>query len=238
MLFNDIDPRTVAQGIVSIHSTTDDAMPTKNLRMVQLWRGAGYAGHSYAPRSIAVVVNIGARKKPKALEAARRLIGWAESDKPCPLVLNHEPDKYYMAVCSDCSPKAFKHTFLVLDFTFTAPDPRAIEFAEQEAEPGAVFEVDGTAWTFPIITQTLSAQADSLRFTLDGEKYVELVGAIPAGSVMEIDHGARTVKVNGLLRPALLDYVNSRWFELKPGLHTIIGTAAGETTIRWRNAWL
>lgn len=192
LLFNGIDPRDVAQGIVSIHSTTDDAMPAKTLKMVQLWRGAGYAGYSYSPRSIKVSINIGARKKPKALETARRLVGWAETEKPCPLVLNHEPDKYYMAVCDSCTPKAFKHTFLLLDFIFTAPDPRAIELAEQTATAGAAFEVGGTAWTYPVIRQTLSAQVSGLRYTMDGQKYVELVGNIPAGSVVEIDHAART----------------------------------------------
>ena len=238
MLFNGIDPRTIAPGIVSIQSTVDPAMPAKNLNMVQLWRGAGYAGFTYGPRDIKVSVNIGARTRPRALEVARRLVGWAASDTPRPLVLNHEPDKYYLAVCSACTPKTLRSTFLVLDFTFTAPDPRTFAMAERSARPGEVLIIEGTAWTYPVITQTLSAQASGSRYTLDSERYVELFGTLPAGSVIEIDHASRTVRVNNLLRPAVLDYVNSRWFELSPGVHTVIASASGMASITWRNTWL
>lgn len=238
MLYNDIDPRTVAAGIISIQSTVDEAMPTKTLRMTQLWRGAGYAGYQYGPRNIKVSVNIGSRTRPKAMTVARRLIGWAEADGPKPLILNHEPDKYYLAVCADCSPKQLRNTFLVLDFTFTAPDPRAFELEQKRAALHTPFDVGGTAWVHPVIRQTLTAQANGLRFTLDGKKYVELVGTIPAGSVVEIDHGAHTVRVNNQLRPGLLNYIDSRWFELQPGQHTITGTATGEAEILWQDTWL
>jgi phage-related protein len=73
---------------------------------------------------------------------------------------------------------------------------------------------------------------------LDGEKYVELVGTLSAGSVIQIDHAARTVHVNNLLRPSLLDYAHSRWFELTPGEHTITVSAPGAASIAWRDTWL
>lgn len=238
MLFNGIDPRTVVPGLLSIHATTDEAMPAKQLSMVQLWRGSGYAGFTYGPRDIKVSINIGARAKPKALEVARRLVGWAASDKPCPLILNHEPDKYYLAICSACTPKAFKHTFLVLDFTFTAPDPRAFAMEERSAAAGEASMIEGTAWTQPVTTHTLTESVSRVRYTLDGERYVELVGSLPAGSVIQIDHAARTVRVNNLLRPALLDYVHSRWFEMQPGEHTITASAPGAAIITWRDTWL
>ena len=236
-MFNNIDPRTLAQGIISIQSTVDPAMPAKNLNMVQLWCGAGYAGFTYGPRDIKVTVNIATRHRTSALETARKLIGWATSDAPCPLVLNHEPDKYYLAVCSACTPKTLRNTFLVLDFTFTAPDPRAFSIDERSAAPGTVYN-EGTAWVYPVITHTLATSVASVRYTLDGDKHIELVGTLPAGSVIQIDHAARTVKVNNLLRPALLDYVHSRWFELAPGPHIVIPNAPGYATITWRDTWL
>jgi predicted phage tail component-like protein len=238
LLFNNIDPRAVAQGIISIKATVDDAMPAKNLNMVQLWRGAGYAGFTYGPRDIMVSVNIGSRTRPKALEVARRLVGWAASDSPCPLVLNHEPDKFYLAVCSACTPKTLRNTFLVLDFAFTAPDPRAFTMEERSASLEETFIIEGTAWTYPIITHTLAAQASGVRYTLDNGQYVELVGTLPTGSVIQIDHAARTVRVSNLLRPALLDYVHSRWFELSPGEHTITASVPGVATVTWRDTWL
>ena len=84
----------------------------------------------------------------------------------------------------------------------------------------------------------LGAQVSGVRYTLDGKQYVELVGALPAGSVVQIDHAARTVRVNNQLRPALLDYVHSRWFELTPGEHTITANAPGAASITWRDTWL
>ena len=238
MLFNGIDPRTIVPGIISVSSAVDDAMPPRKLNLVQLRRGAGFAGFELGPRNIAVSINIGARRKHKALEASRHLIGWATTKKPAPMVLNHEPDKFYNAICADCSPKTLRNTFIVLDFTFTAPDPRAFELEESRAVLNRPFEVPGTASTSPVITQTLAAQAQGLRYTLDGGQYVELVGTIPAGCTVEVDLGARTVRMNNLLRPDLLDFVNSRWFELAPGAHTIISSTAGDAAIRWHNAWL
>ena len=238
MLFNGIDPRAIASGIISIKEIVDDAMPGKTLNLVQLWRGAGYAGFQYGPRNIQVSVNIGSRTRPGAMTVARRLIGWAETDGPKPLTLNHELNKYYLAVCSACTPKALRNTFLVLDFTFTAPDPRAFAVEERSAAIGEAFTVEGTAWTHPVITHTLSAQASGVRYTLNGDRYIELVGTLPAGSVVQLDHAARTVRVNNLLRPALLDYVHSRWFELSPGEHTIIASVPGSAAIAWRDTWL
>ena len=238
MLYNNIDPRTVAAGIISIQSTVDDAMPAKELNLVRLWRGSGYTGFRYGPRNIQVSVNIGSRTRPNAMTVARRLVAWAESDGPKPLVLNHEPNKYYMAVCAGCSPKQLRNTFLVLDFTFTAPDPRAFSLEERSVSLGTPFEIEGTAWTHPVITHTLSAPVSGVRYTLNSNQYVELVGALPAGSVIQVDHGSRTVRVNNLLRPGLLDYVHSRWFELSPGEHIITTDAPGEAIVSWRDAWL
>ena len=238
MLFNGVDPRAVVPGIISIRSTVDDAMPSRSLKLVQLRRGAGYAGLTLGPRKIVVSINIGARRRPQALEVSRKLVGWASASTPCPLVLNHEPDKYYDAVCSDCSPKTLKNTFIVLDFTFTAPDPRAFELEETQALLGIPFDVAGTAWATPVITQTMNAEAQNPRYTLDGKQYVELVGTFPAGSRVEIDHAARVVRVNNLVRHDLLDYVHSRWFELEAGRHTIVSSATGDATIRWYSAWL
>jgi phage-related protein len=84
----------------------------------------------------------------------------------------------------------------------------------------------------------LSAQASGVQYTLDSKQYVELVGTLPAGSVIQIDHEARTVRVNNMLRPALLDYVHSRWFELTPGQHSITVSAPGAVSITWRDTWL
>ena len=238
MLFNGTDPRTIVPGIISVKSTVDDAMPSRSLNLVQLRRGAGYAGFTLGPRNIEVSINIGARRRPQALAVSRQLIGWAATDKPCPLVLNHEPDKYYDAICADCSPKTLKNSFIVLDFTFTAPDPRALALEESRADLNISFNVSGTAWATPVITQTLATEAKGLRYTLDGKQYVELVGTIAAGSTVEIDHAARVARVNNLVRHDLLDYVHSRWFELEAGQHTIISSAAGPATIRWRDAWL
>ena len=238
MLYNNIDPSTVAKGIITVKATVDEAMPTKTLNMVQLWRGAGYAGFQYGPRNIQVGINIGSRTRPDALAVARRLVGWATSETPCPLVLNHEPDKYYLAVCSACTPKALRNTFLVLDFTFTAPDPRAFAAEERSAALESVFIVEGTAFTYPIVTHTLAAQVSGVRYILDGKQYVELVGTLPVGSVIQIDHASRTVRVNNQLRPALLDYVHSRWFELSPGEHTITASVPGAASVTWRDTWL
>ena len=238
MLYNNIDPRTIAPGLLSIQTIVDPAMPTKTLNMVQLVRGAGYAGFTYSPREIRVSINIGTRTKQKALEMARKLVGWAASDTPAPLVVNHEPDKYYLAVCSYCSPKALKNTFLVLDFIFTAPDPRAFALSERSATLGEPLLIEGTAWTYPVITHTLATKVSDVRYTLDNERYIELAGTLPAGSVVQVDHASRTIRVNNLLRPELLDYVHSRWFELFPGKHIITASEPGMSSVTWRDTWL
>lgn len=238
MTFNGIDPRSLVPGILSIKTAVDAGMPPKTVNMETMQRGAAYAGYQFGARPIKVSINVGARSRQASLEAVRLLAGWAHSEMPMPLVLPHEPDKYYLAICTGMSDKTFQGTFVVVDVSFLASDPHAYDLAPSTASFGAAFSVGGTAPIQPLLTITASKNVTDARFVLDTDQYIQLRGTIKKNEVVALDCAARTVKIGSQLRPTLLDYIETRWFVLSPGTHAITSTAAGTSEILWHNAWL
>ncbi|MGW3229414.1 phage distal tail protein [Kitasatospora sp. NPDC001095] len=104
-----------------------------------------------------------------------------------------------------------------------------------------VVTVGGTAETWPVITlrgplsapviTNRSAPGERLRILLD----------VPAGEVLTIDTGARSVQLNGADRYALSS--DSVWFPLRPGanrweLDDLMGGRDRVADLRWRSAWI
>lgn len=106
----------------------------------------------------------------------------------------------------------------------------------------AVFTVGGTDETPPVFRIYGYATAPRIVLVATGEE-IRLTGEVEAGTYMEIDVNARTVRLeDGTLRNNLFDFANSTWFELSPGSHTIQMfasnfDAAAHVEVRWRNAY-
>lgn len=236
MLFHGVNPETLAPGI-RVASCEDQGMPQRTISSVQLSQGAAFGGFQLQARTITVKINVSARSRTDALAVARLLAGWAHTDQPEKLVLKHELDKYYMAVCTGCSTKALAHTFLVLTYTFSAPNPIAYDNTLYVCEAGPAFSVGGTAPTPPTITYIPAANLSDVRFTLDGGAYIALSGELTAGQTITIDTAQRTITAGGITRMDWLDFIASRWFALDPGEHSVACSMAGMCQISWRSAW-
>lgn len=79
----------------------------------------------------------------------------------------------------------------------------------------------GTRPTPP--TFRVYGQVDDAQIVLSGTNYrISLIGSIPAGSYLDIDVQARTLKMNGITPyQSLLDSANTTWFDLPRGTSTI-----------------
>ncbi|MFJ8472163.1 phage distal tail protein [Kitasatospora sp. NPDC094011] len=101
--------------------------------------------------------------------------------------------------------------------------------------------VDGSAETWPVITLRgpLSAPVITNR-AVPGER-LRILLDVPAGEVLTVDTGARTVQLNGADRYALSS--DSVWFPLRPGanrweLDDLMGGRERVADLRWRSAWI
>jgi hypothetical protein len=79
----------------------------------------------------------------------------------------------------------------------------------------------GIAPTPPVIRVYGSVTAPEIVLLTTGERMV-LTGEVPAGEYIELDHGARTVRIGGQTdRMSLLDDAASTFFDVPPGAHAI-----------------
>ncbi|MFF2543989.1 hypothetical protein ACFVUY_15640 [Kitasatospora sp. NPDC058063] len=104
-----------------------------------------------------------------------------------------------------------------------------------------VITIGGSAETWPVITLRgpLAAPVITNRST-PGER-LRILLDVPAGEVLTVDTGARTVRLNGADRYALSG--DSVWFPLRPGrnvweLDDLVGGRDRVADLRWRSAWI
>ncbi len=125
--------------------------------------------------------------------------------------------------------------------TFDFPDPYL--YGKERTVPltsaSTTFYVDGTATAIPTVAFKASPSGGYIGLRLDNADFMQL--AVTAQTTVVADCGERTVKGNNTTRMLTLD---SDWFELEPGQHTITrawGTFSGGAEVnyikyveRWR----
>lgn len=102
--------------------------------------------------------------------------------------------------------------------------------------------VGGTVPALPTLRIYGYVTMPRLVLTATGEE-VNLAGTVAAGRYLDIDMDARTVALDdGTALPQLVDYVNTEWFGMAPGSHTVQlfannFDATARVQVRWRDAY-
>lgn len=168
------------------------------------------------------------------------LAAWLDVDEPKKLVLPDTPGRYYWAIPDgDVTPDRYYNNE-VAQLTFTITDPIAYGRERSVTVPSggsASFMVGGNAPTMPVITanavRNATSQVWGLR--LDEGDFIHIeTGSASARSVV-LDCEKRTLVLNG---GAAIPTIDSDWFQLEPGEHTIrMDNGTGAATVTWVERW-
>ena len=204
--------------------------------------GAAFVGLTYDVSTVAFT--IAAVGDAETRRVALSTLGkWLMVDEPKPLYLPDTPDRYYLAVPSAGLELVRGIGGEMAQLTFTLVDPVAYGITERTAVVpygGSVtFNVGGTAPTYPYFNRTLvrpNQTTGQWGWRLDAGDVFILDFGTTTNRYVQADFGERVAYVNDSLK---LPTLNSDWFELKPGEHTIENHIGGgnDVTLRWHERW-
>ena len=172
------------------------------------------------------------------------LASWLNVDEPKQLVLPDTPGWYYLAVpdggieiSEHMNPERF-----VLTFKLTDPIAYGVEEKSVAISYGGskTFYVGGTAPTKPYFNRTIVSPDKTTKqwgWRLDGQDVFILDFGTTSNRYIQADFEKRVSYVGNALKLPTLD---SDWFELTPGVHTIENHIGGGTSVmlRWHERWL
>ena len=117
---------------------------------------------------------------------------------------------------------------------FTCFDP--VAYGAERASAGTALAVGGTWATWPTVTLAAAA-GPSVRVADELGRYVLVERAFSAGDEVVMDFAAETVTVGGADASADVA-VESTFFSLAPGAHTLAFSGCSAHTVAWRERWL
>ena len=171
------------------------------------------------------------------------LAAWLDVDEPKRLVLPDTPNWYYLAVPSAGFAIDANINPYMFELAFTLTDPIAYGITERTVTVpygGSVtFTVGGTAPTYPYFGRVLQKPDSTTKqwgLQLDSNEQFVLDFGTTSNRYVQADFGKRVSYVADSLK---LPTLNSDWFALTPGEHTItnhIGTGS-DTKIKWHERW-
>lgn len=174
--------------------------------------------------------------------AFSQLGAWLTVDEPKQLILPDTPDRYYLAIPDGSLDLERGIGGEISQLTFKLVDPIAYGATKTATIPyggSATFVVGGTAPTAPYFDRTLEKPDQTTKqwgLRLDAGDVFILDFGTTANRYIKADFGKRVSYVaNSLKLPTL----NSDWFELTPGEHTIenhIGTG-NSLILYWAERW-
>ncbi len=117
---------------------------------------------------------------------------------------------------------------------FTCFDP--VAYGDEASSSGTALTVGGTWETWPVATLTASA-GPSMKVADGLGRYVLVERTFAAGDEVVMDFAAESVTVDG--EDASADVaVESTFFPLSPGTHTLTFTGCSAHTVAWTERWL
>lgn len=120
------------------------------------------------------------------------------------------------------------------EVAFTCFDP--VAYGEERSSSASALTVGGTWRTWPVVTLTASA-GSSVRVTDELGRYVLVERSLAAGDEVVMDFAAEAVTVDG--GDASADVaVESTFFPLEPGAHTLAFSGCSAHTVAWTERWL
>ena len=216
------------------------------------------AGHALSPRTLPVpgrpgAVLLGCELPPRALrvrlfldagitltadersEIRHGLYAWLVAPGGGELELPDEPGLTWRdAVVTDASDWDSLFEDGSCEVAFTCFDP--VAYGDEASCAGAALAVGGTWPTWPVVTMTASAGA-SVKVTDELGRYVLVERQFSAGDEVVVDFAAEAVTVEGADASADVA-VESTFFSLDPGAHTLTFSGCSAHTVSWTERWL
>ena len=176
-----------------------------------------------------------------ARDALSDLLAWLDVDEPKALALSGDRGLWRMAVPSGAPQIGDAEWQDKVTVTFTQPDPILYGIRREVTVPSGgtlSFAVGGDYPTKPTISSDAAVRNASTRqwgVRLDDGDIMRVAVPLSSASTVRMDCDARTCAVNGA---TTIPTINSDWFELKPGTHTIRNDmGAGACTVSWYERW-
>lgn len=216
------------------------------------------AGHALSPRALAVpgrpgAVLLGSELPPRVFrvrlfldagvslgaegrsEVRHLLYGWLCAPDGAELELPGEPGLTWRdAVVTDASDwdSLFEDGSCVIELTCFDP----VAYGEEKSSEASALTVGGTWATWPVATLTALA-GTSVKVADGSGRYVLVERDFSAGDVVVMDFAAEAVTVDG--EDASADVaVESTFFSLDPGAHTLTFSGCSAHTVSWTERWL
>ncbi|NJE80345.1 phage tail family protein [Olsenella sp. SW781] len=216
------------------------------------------AGHALSPRALAVpgrpgAVLLGCELPPRALRVRlfldagvaltaeersairHEMYGWLVAPAGAELSLTGEPDlTWHDAVVTGVSDWDTLFEGGSCEVEFTCFDP--VAYGDGKSSAASALTVGGTWATWPVVT--LTALAGSSVKVADGlGRYVLVEREFAAGDVVVMDFATEAVTVEG--EDASADVaVESTFFSLSPGSHSLAFSGCSAHTVAWTERWL
>lgn len=216
------------------------------------------AGHALSPRTLVVpgrpgAVLLGSELPPRVFrvrlfmdagislgadersEIRHELYGWLCAPDGAELELPGEPGLTWRdAVVTDASgwDSLFEDGSCVIELTCFDP----IAYGDEVSSAGTVLTVGGTWKTWPVVTLTALA-GTSAKVADESGRYVLVERDFSAGDVVVVDFATEAVTVEGADASADVA-VESTFFSLDPGAHTLTFSGCSAHTVSWTERWL
>ncbi len=216
------------------------------------------AGHALSPRTLPVpgrpgAVLLGSELPPRALrvrlfldagislgadersEIRHELYGWLCAPDGAELELPGEPGLTWRdAVVTDASgwDSLFEDGSCVIELTCFDP----VAYGEEKSSAASALTVGGTWATWPVATLTALA-GTSVKVADGSGRYVLVERDFSAGDEVVVDFAAEAVTVEGADASADVA-VESTFFSLDPGAHTLTFSGCSAHTVSWTERWL
>ena len=221
--------------------TFETFAPNRSFQDVLGRDGTVYMGGSLIGGNISVKLSVIRKTPAQRREALSTLFMWLDVDEPKWLVMDDQPGISYKAIPSGDMP---------ID-SFTNADSVVVNFRLLEAAAYGdtvtktlpsngtiIFTVGGTYPTKPIITSdaTRSANSHLWGIKLDEGVFLHVDTGSSSARAIVLDCEERTLTIEGDVALPTLD---SDWFELAPGSHTIkMDNGSGSAIITYKERWL
>jgi predicted phage tail component-like protein len=193
--------------------------------------GSRFVRKKYDKREIKIEFCLPVVDADERADYINAIARWANSDAPLALELSKRPGKYIMATVSKLHSPSTGEWWEKLSIEFTACDPFFIDLSESAVACGLPFQVNGDDPASGYILNTNTTSVVDPEWTLDADQSVALDGTIAAGTI-KVDLDKKTVTLDDVSQMANLT-LQSRFFELTPGLHTITGDGRLLYMQRW-----
>lgn len=216
------------------------------------------AGHALSPRALMVpgrpgAALLGCELPPRALkvrlfldagvaltaeersEVRHELYGRLVAPSGAELELPGEPGLSWRdAVVTDASDWDSLFEDGSCELAFTCFDP--VAYGDGKSSAASTLTVGGTWATWPVVTLTALA-GSSVKVTDGLGRYVLVERDFAAGDVVVMDFAAEAVTVEGADASADVA-VESTFFSLGPGAHTLTFSGCSAHTVSWTERWL